>query len=154
MGRLRFGMRSLLALPLIVGLLLSLPIWSCTTCIDDCIPITIPLSIVVVDDSEGYTIQSASIMIPKPLWSKASFATLTGTDGRASIVLDTMCSDGYNTVFRVHRRVSYPSEVHVSAQGYQSKRFVLADRTEDPRYHYNAVPPPITVRLRRLPPKY
>jgi hypothetical protein len=56
-------------------------------------------------------------------------------------------SDGWNSPFRIYRHVNYSADLRVSAEEYQSKRFDLRDLTEDSRYHYDDVPPPIVVRV-------
>jgi hypothetical protein len=150
MTKLRIGLRSLLALPVAVGLLLWIP-RSCTTAIGDGAPVNVPLNFVVVDETTGQPIEGASVTFPDCNGSGITLAATTSPDGRARILLDTVFSEGYNTILmhRVYRHISYRQDVEVSATGYRPSKIRLEDLTDDPRFHYDPVPPPILVRLKR-----
>jgi hypothetical protein len=139
---------SLLALPVIVGLVLSIP-RSCVTAIGDG-SVSVPLVIVVVDETTGKPIENAWIRLPDRPGSGITLEATTSSDGRARILLDTYFSEGINDLFmyRVYRRVCYIGEVEVSAEGYRTSKFLLEDRTNEPRFHYDAAPPLIVVGLR------
>jgi hypothetical protein len=149
MTRLRIGLKSLLALPVAVGLLLWTP-RSCTTAIGDG-ALNVPLNFVVVDEATGQPIGGASVTFPDCHGSGITLAARTSPDGRARILFDTVFSEGYNTILmhRVYRRISYRQDVEVSATGYRVSKILLEERTEDPRFHHDSVPPTILVSLNR-----
>jgi hypothetical protein len=113
--------------------------------------VDVPLEFLVIDESTGFPLESASIWIHDHLGPKfqGSLIGATGRDGRAKVILDTYFSEGCNSLFRVYRHVNYLADLRVSAENYQAERFDLRDFTEGPRYHYDEVPPPIVIRLRK-----
>jgi hypothetical protein len=151
MRLLRLSLRSFLALPVAVGLLfwlLFLVPRSCVTMIGDG-TVSVPLVILVVDDKTGHPIEGAAVKFLDRHRSGMTREATTSVDGRANFVLDVWFSEGYNgtLMLRVYRRVNYNEDVQVSAKGYRPSTIPLEDRTTDPRYHYDAAPPPILIRL-------
>jgi hypothetical protein len=150
-------LRTFLALPVIVGLLLVVPIQRCVrsiflTRIYDGL-VTVPLVFVIVDDTTEQPIENALIRIynlfdPPPEFWEAR----TGPDGCASIKFLTMAAEGFNSDLgiRLYRSVGYGRDVYLSASGFQDRHLDLSEFTHDPRFHYDASPPPIVFRLRAV----
>jgi|GEM_PF-7074435 len=150
MSRFRFRMRTLLALPLVVGLVTAFFVRSCYTLIADGIPANVLLTFLILDDSGHNPICSASVHIPKPIcMTKAALSATTDAEGRARILFDTQASEAHNPYHRVSRHVSYGGELHVSAAGYLPRRILLSELTMSSPYHYDETPPPIVIRLRK-----
>jgi hypothetical protein len=124
---------------------------SYVTEIGDGSPVKVPLLFLIMDETTGRPIEGALVRLPDLHGSGTSLAATTSSEGLAKIFFDTFFSEGFNTILmhRVYRHVSYREDVEVSAKGFQLSRFLLEDRTEGPRFHYDPAPPPILVSLSR-----
>jgi hypothetical protein len=158
MMRLRHRLRSLMALPILVGLAL----WA-TMRFEGCGGgwfhgrgfKAIPLDFLVVDASDGRPIPSASIRF---IDEQPETVLTTGRDGRAGFVYRDapVASTRYFPLIgppgKETLAVGYPWALSVKAEAYDDRVEDMRHLTRDPRYHYNAVPPPIVVRLKKRSP--
>jgi hypothetical protein len=105
-----------------------------------------------MDEVSGTPIEGARVKLLDRHGTGNNLAAITTSDGRARILLNTSFSEGYNEWLgrRVYRHVCYMADVEVTARGFRLSKFRLEDRTDDDlRFDYDAVPPPIVVRLDR-----
>jgi hypothetical protein len=149
--RFRFGLRMLMALPVLAGLLL----WMLSFLSVETGPADIPIVFVVLDAKTGLPIPFAQVWLCVYGTSSARLERIAaGPDGRA----ERYNYMGWRGVlfgfrrspFRTTRTVDYGDwEAIVSAEGFEDARFKLRDRAWDRRYDENAAPTPIVVRLQR-----
>jgi hypothetical protein len=112
----------------------------------------IPLDFLVIDAVDGRPIPSATIQF---IEFKPETSLTTGRDGRAEFVFRNarVASTRYAPLIgppaKEKLAVDYSWVLSVRAEGYDDQLVDMSVLTQDPRYHYDAVPPAIVVRLQR-----
>jgi hypothetical protein len=108
---------------------------------------TVVLDFCAVDAGTGRPVPGALIRLYE---GTPEHSLTTGPDGHARFLYrDAAVAMSYGGL-RGHRtRVHYGWMVSASADGYERKVADLSTLTGDPRYHSEALPPPILVRLER-----
>lgn len=110
---------------------------------------TIPLGFLILDASTGRPIEGASIHLDLEK-ENPDYKATTGPDGHAEVVIQAMTT-GRSSMVRHTRTVNYGKwMLVVAADGYESLTDDLRKLTLEPRYHYDAAPPPVVIRLRPL----
>jgi hypothetical protein len=108
---------------------------------------SVPLEFRVLDDSTGRPIEGASIRLAE---GDPEYRATTGTDGRAKMVIRAMIG-GRSSLIRTTRAVNYAWRLEVTADGHKGVTDYLGDHTRGNRYHSDASPPPVVIRLARTP---
>jgi hypothetical protein len=145
----RFTVRRLMiAVAVVAG---ALAFISATTDVNGSGWATIPLQFTVLDATTGKPVSEATIRLTiGPEYQ----ANPTGPDGRTTLVIRAMCGSS-GPIFRRRRGVNYGFwRLEVEAKGYLKFRSNLEKYTtdRDRRFHdYDAIPPPIVIRLRTSP---
>jgi hypothetical protein len=121
---------------------------------------SVPLVFVVSDIESGRPIDGATIKLSDHDYQSNQVPPYvlqlkTGKDGQASTQVDLMFYESRGIPSGQLRlfRVAYPHwEIRVAADGYEDAIAPFADYEQrDRRFHENAPPPPIAIRLRRQP---
>jgi hypothetical protein len=111
---------------------------------------SVPLEFLILDSSTGRPINGASIRLAE---GDPEYRTTTGTDGRATLVIRAATA-GRSSVFRSTRSVNYGHwSLAIAANGYNGLNDDLKRHTLGPRYHSDAVPALIVIRLSCKPTK-
>jgi len=105
---------------------------------------TIPLDFLILDAPTGQPIGGASISLDE---GSPSYTATTSPDGRATVVIRATTA-GRSSLLRRTRSVNYGWALRVSAGGREGVTRDLNGYTRDRRYHADAAPPPIVVRLK------
>jgi hypothetical protein len=137
-GRLRFGMKTVLAVPVVVALLVALADASHQRIMYG--TRAVPLAFEIVDAGTGRSISRASIRIDDG--SARVYTATSDPEGRAKIELWT---DLYVRVslLRTVRTMNYLAwTLEVRADGYRPLRRPMGELTTDRRYHEGRTPPP------------
>ena len=101
---------------------------------------TIPLEFLILDASTGRPVSGASVALAE---GDPEYRATTGPDGTARLIIRAMIGGRSGT-----RSVNYGHwALVISADGYKGVNDDLRHHTRDPRYHSEAVPPPIVVRI-------
>lgn len=106
---------------------------------------TIPLEFVILDDSTGKPIRGASIWLTE---GTPEYRATADSNGRAKLLIRATVA-GHSSRVRSTRAVNYGSWRLVVAGGGFDLNADLRMLTKDARYHYDATPPPIVIRLKR-----
>ena len=155
MGRFHYRLRSLMAVPIFAGLALWLlvPVEGCGGRGYRGIGFkSIPLDFLVIDAGDGRPIPSATIRF---IEKHPEMVLTTGPDGHAEFVFRNapVASTRYDPLIgspgKETLAVNYGWALSVKAEGYDDQFVDMSALTKDPRYHYDAVPPSIVVRLDR-----
>jgi hypothetical protein len=102
----------------------------------------IPLEFLVLDAATDRPIDGASVQL-----ALVSYPVKTGLDGRALMTIKARTAERSSWMRRT-RSVTYGDWwLDVSAGGYKKSVDSFRDHTSHPRYHLDAVPPPIVIRL-------
>ena len=113
-------------------------------------PVIVPLAFHAQDARTGKPIPGALIQV----WTKGSSTSqtdITDAEGNVQFQYWTTYSSRSSIMGRGGVRVRYDSGLHCFASGYRVLRTLLVDVTKDRRYHVDAVPPPVIVRLEAGP---
>jgi hypothetical protein len=116
----------------------------------------IPLDFLIIDAGDGSPIPSATIRF---IEFNPETVLTTGRDGHAAFVFRNahVASTRYYPLMGLPAEeklaVDYSWILSVRAEGYDGQIVDMSDLTKDRRYHYDAVPPAIVVRLQRRPMK-
>jgi hypothetical protein len=112
----------------------------------------IPLDFLVIDAGDGRPIPSATIRF---IEFNPETVLTTGCNGHAGFVFRNapVASTRYDPLIgppgKEKLAVNYCWVLSVRAEGYDDLIVDMSVPTKDPRYHYDAVPPAIVVRLQR-----
>ena len=105
---------------------------------------SVPLEFLILDATTGRPINGASIWLAE---GDPEYQATTGTDGTAKLIIQATTA-GRSGIFRSVRSAYYDHwSLVISADGYKGLNDDLGRHTRGPRYHSDAVPPPIVVRL-------
>lgn len=105
---------------------------------------SIPIDFLVLDASTGQPIGGASVRLAE---GNPEYQATTDPTGKARIVIQATTA-GRSSLRRRTRSVNYGRWwLVVSAIGYMPLEDDLGRYTRDRRYHYDASPPPIVIRI-------
>jgi hypothetical protein len=107
---------------------------------------TIPLEFQVFALDDGKPIDGARVRLYE---GNPEFEVITGPDGRAQVTINAVTA-GRSSRISESRSVNYAWALDVSADGFKPVNEDLKNRTRDPRYHSDPVPPPIVFRMERV----
>ncbi len=111
---------------------------------------SVPLEFLCLDASTGRPIEGASVTLAE---GHPEYRATTGADGKAHLVIRTTTA-GRSSVIRSTRSVHYGRwSLVITANGYKSLNDSLRSHTLEPRYHSDAIPPPIVIHLPGEPTK-
>ena len=105
----------------------------------------------VVDDVDGRPIAGARIELIQGYSVSPIASTMTGYDGSARVSCRAGCTSYRGPFFRSYRVLFFGDLLQIQANGYESVGQLLKEYTKSPAYHDAAVPPPISIRLKRTP---
>jgi hypothetical protein len=113
---------------------------------------SIPLEFLILDSSTGRAIDGASVRLTE---GAPEYRAASGPDGRARLIIraDTGGESWFGCEIGT-RSVHYGRwALVISAEGYEGLNDDLNRFTQGARYHSDAVPPPIVIRLSSEPTK-
>jgi hypothetical protein len=114
---------------------------------------TISLQFTVLDADTNRPASGASIRLDDDgYYGNFVCRAIAGRDGGARVTIRTGCGDS-GSIIRRNRNVTYwPWTIYAEVDGHQSFKGRLEKYTADRRFHdYDAIPPPIVIRLRKSP---
>jgi hypothetical protein len=148
--RLRFTVRTMMLAVACTALVLSY-IGTGTTRLG-CGDVNVLLRFRVIDDLDGRPVAGASVRLIREYGAPPLASTITGTDGLAPAVSTRAGATWYSgPFFRQYRCLSFGDTIQVEAEGYRSIDEMLHEYTTSSVYHNAYAPPPIVIRLKRVP---